>query len=306
MAKLTGKAKAAFLRRMALGRAKASRKSGITAKRRRRSRRSTTGVVSMRIKRRRNPGMAALIANPSYVMYGPSGRTVIPVRRAKGKNMAKRRKRSSGKRRRTRRTTRPVVRRRRRRSVALAPRRRRRRRAYGGSVRRRRRNPSRVVYMARRGRGRRVRRRRNPSGMRGIFKTAFVPYIVGVATAGAAAMLDTGLARWPVARQIAKVGGVVAIAAFLGRKHPHAAAAAIGALGASQGYPLVTSLAGGFTARTPAEAVKGLAEANATNPEMGALLQGGIGALIEGPDSVDEVAADYATALHNMADDDDE
>jgi hypothetical protein len=133
-----------------------------------------------------------------------------------------------------------------------------------------------------------------------------VPYAAGIVTSAASAMLDTGLAKWPVVRQLVKVGGVVGIAMFLGRKYPQASAAAIGALGASQGYPLVTKLAGGLVARTPAEAVKGLGEMTETYPEMGALLQGGLGALLQGPSDVPEVAMNYETALMNMADDDDD
>lgn len=143
-------------------------------------------------------------------------------------------------------------------------------------------------------------------GLSGIFKRALVPYAAGVVTAGAAAMLDTGLAQWPIVRQVVKVGGVLGIAAFFGRKHPNASAAAIGAIGASQGYPLITQLAGGLVARTPAEAVKGLGAMAATYPEMGALLQGGLGALLQGPTDVEDVAGNYASALTNMADDDDD
>lgn len=139
-----------------------------------------------------------------------------------------------------------------------------------------------------------------------MLKRAFVPYAAGVVTAGAAAMLDAGLAKWPVVRQVAKIGGVLGIAAFFGRRYPNASAAAIGALGASQGYPLVTKLAGGLVARTPAEAVKGLGEMSESYPEMGALLQGGLGALLQGVPDVETGVANYATALTNMADDDDD
>lgn len=135
---------------------------------------------------------------------------------------------------------------------------------------------------------------------------AFVPYATGIATSAVSAMMDSGLAKWPVIAQLAKVGGAVAVAAFFGRRHPLAASAAIGALGASQGYPLVTKLAGGMFAHTPAQAVKGLGEMSDTYPEMGALLQGGLGALLEGPSDVPVATADYQTALNNMADDDDD
>lgn len=319
MAKLRGAKKAAFLRRMAAGRAKARRSSGVArgakTKRRAASRKKVSysgslyrskkkpGVVRFRI--RRNP-MTALIANPSWVpaIYGGDSKARKRKRRkSKGaSNMAKRRKRRSGKRR-ARRTAprRRVYRRRPRRTSS------RRRRSGGGPFAARVRRGTRVIYINPRGKrkGRRVRRRRNP-GFGGLLRRAFVPYAAGVVTSAASAMLDTGLAKYPVVRQLVKVGGVVGIAAFLSRKYPQASAAAIGALGASQGYPLVTKLAGGIVGRTPAEAVKGLAEMSESYPEMGALLQGGVGALLNGPSDVPEATMNYETALMNMADDDDE
>jgi hypothetical protein len=119
-----------------------------------------------------------------------------------------------------------------------------------------------------------------------------------------AAVLDSALASYPMVRQVAKVGGAVAIAVF-GRRHPIASAAAIGALAGSQGYTLGTKLAGGMIAHTPAEAVKGLGEMTQTYPELGALLSGGVGALLSGPDDIDQVARNYGTALSNMSDNDD-
>lgn len=142
--------------------------------------------------------------------------------------------------------------------------------------------------------------------MGGILRMALVPYATGVATSAAMAMLDSGLAASPMIGNIVKAGGAVAIAAFFGRRHPLAASAAIGAIGASQGYPLVTKLAGGMFAHTPAQAVKGLGEMSDTYPEMGALLQGGLGALLQGPTDVPMTSTNYQTALQNMADDDDD
>ena len=324
MAKLRGKAKAAFLRRMAKGRAKARRSSGVKTRRsstkvkrrkpaRRRggfagsiyASRKRPGVVRFRI--RRNP-LQALIANPDWVpaLYGAdsAARKRRPSRHKKGAStMAKRKRRRSTKRR-ARRAAAPKSRRVYRRRPRTTHRRRRRR--GGGSGFAHVRRGTRVIYINPRRRRHGRRRRRHNPGFGGILKRAFVPYAAGIITSAATAMLDTGLAKMPVVRQLVKVGGVVAIAAFLGRKHPQASAAAIGALGASQGYPLVTKLAGGLVARTPAEAVKGLGEMTATYPEMGALLQGGLGALLQGPTDVPDVAANYETALMNMADDDDD
>lgn len=143
-------------------------------------------------------------------------------------------------------------------------------------------------------------------------KSAFMPYLVGVVTAGAAAFLDTQFASRPTVRQLVKVASVVGIAVFLGRKNPRAAAAAIGAIGATQGYELVTRMTGGLVARTPQEAVKGLGEMADTYPEMGALLNGGLGALLNGEDGMGGIpnvgagVQNYEQALMNMAGDDDE
>lgn len=215
--------------------------------------------------------------------------------------MAKRKKRKSTKRR-ARRAAPAAVKTTKRRRTS-----RRRRGSGGGFGVARVRRGTRVIYInpSKKRRGRRV-RRKNP-GFGGTLRRAFVPYAAGIVTSAASAMLDTGLAKFPVVRQLVKVGGALGIAMFLSRRYPQASAAAIGALGASQGYPLVTKLAGGLVARTPAEAVKGLGEMTETYPEMGALLQGGIGALLQGgPSDVPEVAMNYETALMNMASEDDD
>lgn len=204
-----------------------------------------------------------------------------------------------------------MAKRRRRKSARRRPRvrtRGRRRRATGytiGSapIRRRRLNPRR----RRRGRARRRigRRRRNPGiGERSLLKRTLIPFAAGFATSMAAAVLDAGMASYPKLRNVVKVAGAVAIA-FFGRRHPVASAAAIGALAGSSGYALGTRLAGGMIARTPEEAVKGLGEMNETYPEMGALLSGGVGALLTGAPDVPNVVGNYQVALDNMADDDD-
>lgn len=142
--------------------------------------------------------------------------------------------------------------------------------------------------------------------MRGLARRVFVPYAAGFLASMGAAVLDSAMSAYPAVRQLAKVGGAVAIAVF-GRRYPEASAAAIGAIAGSQGYTLGTKLAGGMIAHTPAEAVKGLGEMQQTYPELGALLNGGVGALISGlggPDDVDAVARNYAAALDNMSGDD--
>ncbi len=307
MAKLRGAAKAAFLRRMALGR-----------KRHRKGRRSVFGTVQgmplyykkrqrrRYVGRRRNP-MSALIANPDWVPANYGGlsdfdRKLKRRKKAMAKRRRRRTRRAAPRRRRVYRR-RASPRRRRKYARRAAPRRRYRRRGRGRRIatihagNRR----TRTIYINPR---RRRRYRRNPGGMVGIVKSAFVPYAVGFVTSLGSAVLDASLGKYPVVSQLVKIGGVVGIAAFVGRKHPRAAAAAIGSLAAAQGYPLGLKLAGGMVAATPAAAVKGLGEMSKVHPEMGVLLQGGLGALLNGPDNVDAMNANYQTALHNMADDD--
>jgi len=139
--------------------------------------------------------------------------------------------------------------------------------------------------------------------MGGTLKRAFIPYATGFITSAAIAVLDTGLSNYPVVKNIVKVGAALSIAAF-GRRYPVASTAAIAAIAACQGYPLGTRLAGGMVAQNPAQAVKGLAGMAAVYPEMGALLNGGMGALLNGPENLDQTVIDYQQAVANMADDD--
>lgn len=140
--------------------------------------------------------------------------------------------------------------------------------------------------------------------MGGLLKRAFVPYAIGFVTSGAMAVVDTGLANYPMAKQVGKVLLAVGVAATVGKRHPVAATAAIAAIAASQGYAFGTKLAGGMLAQSPAQAVQGLGDMSRTYPELGALLNGGVGALLNGPPDIDSAVVNYATALNNMADDD--
>jgi len=166
-----------------------------------------------------------------------------------------------------------------------------------------------VIYInprKRRGKGRR-RHRRNPGGVN--VKHTFKLLVAGFAAGGAAAFLDKLLSgKSPMLANLAKVGVAVVVAAVGGRKYPAAAAAAVGALSGSVGYAMVTRMGGGIVAHTPAGAVKGLAEMSDDYPEMGALLQGGLGALLEGDDfdGLPSTVDNYETALQNMADGDDD
>jgi hypothetical protein len=141
-----------------------------------------------------------------------------------------------------------------------------------------------------------------------LLKRVLVPYAAGFIASGAIAILDTGLVKYPVVKQVVKIGAAFAIAIF-GRRYPTASIAAIASLAGSQGYTLGTKVAGGFIAQSPAKAVEGLGEMARTYPEMGALLAGGVGALLNGmgdPSNPDTVVTNYATALNNMAESDDD
>lgn len=330
MAKLRGAKKAAFLRRMARGRSKSRRRMRPLTKRlrsasratikhtvRRRRRnglnsynpsRSRRRVYRMKAtRRRRNP--TAVIANPGYSKaYAAGWSAAFGKKRKRRKTrkgsstMAKRRRkrrasarRAAPRRRRTHRR-RPTSKRR----VA----RRRRRGGGGGHFAARVRRGTKVIYIngRRRRRGGRS-RRRNPS-MGGLLKRTFIPYAVGFVTSGAMAVIDTGLANYPMAKNVGKVFLAIGVSAFVGRKHPVAATAAIAAIAASTGYAFGTKLAGGMIAQSPAQAVQGLGEMSSTYPELGALLNGGVGALLNGPPDIDDAVVNYATALNNMADDD--
>jgi hypothetical protein len=312
MAKLRGAKKAAFLRRMAKGRAKSRRASGRPVRRVRRKRRRN-GLNSYnpsrkrrvrRVRFRRNP--TAVIANPGYSRAyaagweGIFGSKKTRKRKRKGTStMAKRRRRkarrASPKRRVHRRRRSPV---RRRRGHA------RRRSGRRGKVSFARRVPrgTRVIYINGRRRRRGSRSRRRNPGMGGLIRRTFVPYAVGFITSGLAAVLDTGLANYPMAKRLAKVVGCLVIAKMV--RNQITATAAIASLAASEGYTLGTRLAGGMVAHSPAQAVGGLGEMAGSYPELGALLNGGIGALLNGVPDVDTAVVNYATALNNMADDD--
>lgn len=141
--------------------------------------------------------------------------------------------------------------------------------------------------------------------MGSLLKRAFVPYAIGFVTAGAMSIVDTGLANYPMAKNIGKALLAVGVAATVGRRNPMAATAMISSIAASQGYAFGTKLAGGMLAQSPAQAVQGLGDMSRTYPELGALLSGGMGALLNGPPDMDSVVVNYATALNNMADEDD-
>lgn len=284
----TPKRRAAFKRM----RAGLKRTHRVGVKRRVKRRRAVGG------KRRRNPAM--ILANPSTALvpyYYPPGstRAVSTTKRKKRTTMRKRRK--------ARRAS--PTRRRRRTRRAYTPRRRR----YHRRPRRvaRRRSARAVIYVNprhRRRRHRRLRRRRNPSGM---LRMVMTPIIAGFAASFVGAAIDKFVTNTKLAA-LAKVGAIFAVA-FGGRRSPRASVAAMGSLAGSLGYPMAVKLLGGMTATTTATAVQGLAGMSRTNPQIGALLNGGMGALLSGvgdaPSNLPVVASNYMTALRNNVHDDD-
>ena len=64
-------------------------------------------------------------------------------------------------------------------------------------------------------RRRRFRRRRNPGNVGSLFKRTFVPYAVGFITSRAMAVVDTGLANYPMVKQVGKVALVAAMRKLL-------------------------------------------------------------------------------------------
>lgn len=272
--------------------------------RRTRARRKHTAIVS-RIRRRvrRNP-MTALVANPSFGWTSAYGRGFgqtfgagKPRRKRRGTKMARRRKRRHSKLRRGSRVRRRRIRRAKRVPKARAHRyyKSRRGRIYLNGKRRR----------ARRSIRRSHRRRNGSMGVFSALKASFVPFATGIVAGGLSAVLDNKLASKPAVKNIVKAVVIVGVAAFVGRKHPRVASAAIGALSANFGYSLATKALGGMAAaHTPQQAVQGLGEMADEYPEMGALLNGGLGALLNGIPDVADVSANYEMALNNMADDD--
>lgn len=166
-------------------------------------------------------------------------------------------------------------------------------------------------------RRRRVHRRSNPGRRMGgsLISTVLKPYAVGFIASMGVAAIDTFVAKkFPAAasgaiNQLVKVGTAFVVAFALRRK-PEIARSAITAIAATGGYNLGSKLVGGMAAvQTPAQALKGIGEMAESYPDMGALLQGGVGALLQGlgdigPPNTQDVVANYGAALNGMGDDD--
>lgn len=257
--------------------------------------RKATGTVRVKFRRsvrRRNP--AALIANPGRPSAGYTRAYATGFAEAFGKKRRKSKKRRSVK----RKVSTTMAKKRRKKSSARRSVRRRRRAVHRVRPSKR----TRTIYInpGRRKRRRRRTHRRNP-GTGSLLMRAFTPFAVGFVASMGAAVLDTALSKYPKATHVVKVAGAVAIA-FMGRRYPVASTAAIAALAASSGYPLGVKLAGGMVAKSPEEAVKGLGEMAGTYPEIGALLEGGVGALLEGVPDEGESVMNYQAALNGDED----
>lgn len=197
-------------------------------------------------------------------------------------------------------------RRRRRHTRKASPRRRRHSRRPTHTRRRRRshaRRAPRIVYINPRKKHRSRRgRKHNPGGVMGAVKKAFTPFAVGFVTSVGAAAIDKVLADRPWVRRVVKGAGAVLIA-VMGRRYPVASTAAIAALGASEGYSVGANLVGSLIVHSPAQAVEAAGKAD-MSPEMGALLNGGVGALLNGLPNLETNVVNYETALQGLGDDD--
>lgn len=135
-----------------------------------------------------------------------------------------------------------------------------------------------------------------------LVKSTFTSFAAGFVAGGLSAVVDKQFATKPNIARIAKVLAAFGIAKF-GARHPRAAAAAIGALASSEGYNMATKFLGGAkAAHTPDQAVQGLADMSEAYPEMGALLNGGMGALLAGDEGMDGPLEDYQGALSGSTD----
>jgi hypothetical protein len=173
-------------------------------------------------------------------------------------------------------------------AVAGGPRRRRRRRHNGTAQlanprRRRRRRHTRALarrhnpgrHMSRRERRRHRHRRHNPGAVMGTVGLLFKAGIPAALGGGLFGLVDAKMLAdsSPIVRVGAKVG-VAALAGLLLRKHPIAAASAIGGIVGAASYSGALTLAGGVSAPSPAAAVKGMGVMLRTDKRaMGVLIE---------------------------------
>ncbi|HEU0081839.1 MAG TPA: hypothetical protein VFQ87_03130 [Bradyrhizobium sp.] len=123
-------------------------------------------------------------------------------------------------------------------------------------------------------RGRRV---KNPSfrGVLGPIKASIAPMMLGGLSGLGAGYMDAKLlGDKPTISILAKIGLAIIGAGFIGRRHPMAAAGWAGGLVGSTGYKFGAKWGGGMVALSPSSALKGIADMAAENPEMAATIAG--------------------------------
>ena len=287
--KLTGAAKAAFLRRMARGR----RRAGLKNPRRKSRRARSSGCASLTV-RVKNPRRRRARRNPARrVRRRSRGRrgviqriSAVPMSlianllKGAGRTMAKRRRKTT-------------KRRRRRNPGALLvnPRRRRRRRNPRRVSRRRRRNPSRRFY--------RRARRRNP-GLASLVRLGAKDIMIAAipATIGGFAIGFIDSKFLGQLGTVARTAGKLLTAFLVGTVGkrwlgPVGSGIATGAILGTIGHEFGVRAAGGMVAMTKKESVSQLIEQAATDAEM----QAELGALLESDELEGSPADDFTLAL---------
>ncbi len=128
----------------------------------------------------------------------------------------------------------------------------------------------------------------------------------GAAGFGAGFMDSKFLGDKPTMSIVAKLSVALVGSAFIGRKHPMAAAGFAGGMIGSIGYQQGVKLGGGMVGLTPSGALKGIADMAANDSEMAATLAG-LGDIVESNggqmgDATDEYNAALADADEGMED----
>ncbi len=315
--KLRGAKKAAFLNRMAKGRAKARRRNPTTQARTVVLKPATRATVAGVPAAARRPPVGAQLV---YLVRGPGGQLVNrignPARRRrqtkkKRKQMAKLARNRKGqflpRARRNAAVANPRLRKKSKRRAAPARAKARRRKAsHHRKHTTKRRRPS-VAMIVRATNPRRRRRRRNPSfgGVVATLKSSAMPMVIGgVAGLGAGYMDAKLLGSRPTVSVLAKVGLALLGAAALGGKRPLWAAGWAGGMIGSTGYHAGVRFGGGMVGLSPAGALHGIADMAANDQEMANMIAGladvvddnGGGAL------GDDAAANYNAILEEADD----
>ncbi len=314
--KLRGAKKAAFLNRIAKGRAKARRRNPTTQARTVVLKPATRATVAGVPAAARRPPVGAQLV---YLVRGPGGQLVNrignPARRRrptkkKRKQMAKLARNRKGqflrRARRNAAVANPKRRRKAKRRAAPARAKARRRRATHRKHTTKRRRPSMaMIVRATNPPARRRRRRRNPSfgGVLATVKSSAMPMVIGgVAGLGAGYMDAKLLGSRPTVSVLAKVGLALIGAAALGRKRPLWAAGWAGGMIGSTGYHAGVKFGGGMVGLSPAGALKGIADMAADDPEMANMIAGLSDVVDDNGALGDDAAANYNAILEEADD----